>query len=118
MAQGFADIRKETSQKFENLEQRMMAEFQATRSDMVKYYSQLDKDSKADKAELRREYSQLLTNMDPMTRNYQQFVRDRDIIDAEHQDLKRDVDTLKKRDMEKAAAIEKIEKDLDKLKAA
>jgi hypothetical protein len=40
------------------------------------------------------------------------------IIDAEHQDLKRGIETLKKRDMEKAAAIDKIEKEIDKLKAA
>jgi hypothetical protein len=60
----------------------------------------------------------LLTGMDPMARNYEQFVHDRDIIDAEHRDLKRDVETLKKRDMEKAAAIDKIEKEIDKLKAA
>jgi hypothetical protein len=53
-----------------------------------------------------------------MGKNYEQFMRDRDIIDAEHRDLKKDVENLKKRDMEKAAAIDKIEKEIDKLKAA
>lgn len=118
MAQGFANIRQETTQSFANLEQKMTAEFHITRNDMVKYYSQIDNDAKADKAELRREYNQLLTGMDVMTSNYEQFGHDSAIIDAEHQDLKRDVESLKKRDMEKAAAIEKIEKEIDQLKAA
>jgi len=111
-------FRQETAENFVKFDQKMMAEFRVTRADIVKYYSQIESDAKADKAELHREYNKLLTGMDPMTRNYQQFTRDRDIIDAEHQDLKRNVETLKKRDMEKAAAIEKIEKEIDKLKAA
>jgi len=118
----FKAVRGEMAQGFDSLHQEFKAElqkeFEKHGAGIHQHISRVESELKAENAKLRREHSQLLTGMDVMVKNYEQFGRDSAIIDAEHQDLKRDVDTLKKRDMEKAAAIEKIEKDLDKLKAA
>ncbi|MDZ7361632.1 MAG: hypothetical protein ONB46_13045 [candidate division KSB1 bacterium] len=126
MAQGLDSLRQELTidmtKAFESFHQKFKAEmheeFEKHAEGIKQYFLKSVSEYKADSDELRRQHRQLLTGMDPMARNYQQFVHDRDIIDAEHQDLKRDVENLKKRDMEKAAAIEKIEKEIDKLKAA
>jgi predicted nucleic acid-binding Zn-ribbon protein len=114
----FKTVRNEMAQGFANMGQQMTAEIQSVRNDMVKYYSQLDGKIDENDARYQQRHNQLLTGMDVMARNYEQFVHARDIIDAEHRDLKKDVETLKKRDMEKAAAIDKIEKEIDKLKTA
>jgi CII-binding regulator of phage lambda lysogenization HflD len=139
----FKAVRGEMAQGFANSEERTAAEFKAVRDEMAQGFDSLRQEFKA---ELQKEFenygaktypiftrlenktnaleerfssfNQQFTGMDVMVKNYEQFKNDSAIIDAEHQDLKRDVENLKKRDMEKAAAIEKIEKDLDKLKAA
>jgi hypothetical protein len=125
MAQGFANSEERTAaefkavrgamaQGFDSLRQEFKAElqkeFEKHGAGIHQHISRVENELKAETAELRREHSQLLTGMDVMAKNYEQFTRDRDILDAEHQDLKRDVENLKKRDMEKAAAIERIEK--------
>lgn len=122
MAQGLNAVRSEMTQGFDLLRQEFKTELQ---KEFEKYgaktypmYTKLENRINALDEKFSPMITQLLTGMDPMARNYEQFTRDRDVIDAEHQDLKRNVETLKKRDMEKAAAIEKIEKEIDKLKAA
>ncbi len=118
MAQRFDTVRGEMTQGFENTGKTMTAEIQSVRNDLVKHYSQLDRKIDENDERYQQRHNQLLTGMDVMAKNYEQFGHDSAIIDAEHRDLKRDVETLKKRDVEKAAAIDKIEKEIDKLKAA
>lgn len=110
--------RGEMAQGFANMGQRMIAEIQSVRNDMVNYYSKLDRKIDENDERYQQRNLQLLTSMDVMAKNYEQFGHDSAIINAEHSDLKKNVETLKKRDMEKTAAIEKIEKEIDKLKAA
>jgi len=109
-------VRGEMTQGFDLLRQEfkveLQREFEQYGAKTYPFYTRLENKIDALDEKFSTALNQLLTGMDPMTRNYQQFVRDRDIIDAEHQDLKRAVETLKKRDMEKAAAIEKIEKQI------
>jgi hypothetical protein len=134
----FKAVRDEMAQGFAGMEQRNEAEFKAVRNEMAqgfdsqrqefrtepqrefeKYgamthplYTKLEEKVDALDRKFSTALTQLLTGMDVMAKNYEQFGRDRVIIDAEHQDLKEDIETLKKRDMEKAAAIEKIEKQI------
>jgi hypothetical protein len=118
MAQGLAAVRGEMAQGFANMGKTITAEIQSVRNDVVKYYSQRDRKIDENDERYQQRHNQLLTGMDVMAKNYEQFGHNSAIIDAEHRDLKKDVETLKKRDMEKTAAIDKIEKEIDKLKAA
>ena len=122
MAQGLGAVRSEMAQGSDLLRQEFKSELQKQFKEhgdkTYPLYTKLE--NKLDTLEIKfdTKHNQLLTGMDVMARNYDQFSKDSKIIDAEHQDLKRNVETLKKRDMEKAAAIEKIEKEIDKLKVA
>lgn len=122
MTQGLASVRGEIAQGSDLLRQEFKSELQKQFKEqgdkIYPLYTSLENKIDALDEKYGPMITQLHTGMDPMARNYQQFVRDRVVIDAEHQDLKRDVETLKKRDMEKAAAIEKIEKEIEQLKAA
>lgn len=118
MRQGLVTVRGEMTQSFVNMGKTMTAEIQSVHNDLVKHYSQLDRKIDENDERYQQRHNQLLTGLDVMAKNYEQFGHDSAIIDAEHRDLKKDVETLKKRDMEKAAAIDKIEKEIDKLKAA
>jgi uncharacterized protein involved in exopolysaccharide biosynthesis len=121
MAQGLDAVRGEMAQGFDSLRHEfkteLQKEFENYGAKTFPIYARLE--SKTNALEERfNTFNQQFTGMEVMGKNYEQFMRDRDIIDAEHQDLKKDVDTLKKRDMEKAAAIDKIEREIEKLKAA
>jgi predicted nuclease with TOPRIM domain len=122
MAQGFAAVRGEMAQGFDSLRHEFKAElqkeFEKHGAGIHQHISRVENELKAENAELRGEHRQLLTGMDNAAKNYEQFSDDRKIMDAEIHDLQRNVETLKKRDMEKAAAIDKIEKEIDKLKTA
>jgi hypothetical protein len=129
MAQGFQrtdtefkSVREEMAQGFDSLRQEFKAElqneFEKYGAKTFPFYTRLENKVEALDEKFSTALNILHIGMDEMAKNYEQFGRDSAIIDAEHQDLKRDVETLKKRDMEKAAAIEKIEKEIDKLKAA
>jgi len=126
MAQGLDSLRQEftndMTKAFESFHQKfkaeMQKEFEKQGNDIKQYFLQVASEYKADSEELRREHRQLLTGMDSETGEHEEFRNDRIIIDAEIHDLQRNVEELKKRDMEKAAAIEKIENEIDKLKAA
>lgn len=122
MTQGLASVRGEMAHGSDLLRQEFKSELQKQFKEqgdkIYPLYTSLENKIDALDEKYGPMITQLHTGMDPMARNYQQFVRDRVVIDAEHQDLKRDVETLKKRDMEKAAAIEKIEKEIEQLKAA
>ena len=114
----FKTVRAETAQGFDALWQKFKAEMKHVSDAAYEHYLRIETDAKSRAEYYQKSLNNLQTGMDPMTKKYEQFGRDSAIIDAEHQDLKSDVETLKKRDMEKAAAIEKIEKEVDKLKAA
>jgi DNA repair exonuclease SbcCD ATPase subunit len=126
MAQGFDSLRQEfrsdMAKAFESFHQKfsaeMQKEFEKQGNDLKRYFSQAVSEYKADSEELRREHRQLLTGLDSEAHEHEKFRNDRIVIDAEIHDLQRDVEELKKRDMEKAAAIEKIQKEIDKSKAA
>jgi hypothetical protein len=126
MTQGFDSLRQEfrsdMAKTFEAFHQKfsaeMQKEFEKQGNDIKQYFLQPVNEYKADNAELCREHGQLLIGLDSETREHEKFRNDRIIIDAEIYDLQRDVEELKKRDMEKAAAIEKIQKEIDKSKAA
>ena len=117
-AQGLDAVRSEMTQGFDSLRRELVAEMKHVSDGAYEHYLRIENERRADIAEFRDNQRRLLTSYDNAAKNYDQFANDSKIIDAEHQDLKRDVETLKKRDMEKAAAIEKIEKEIDKLKAA
>ncbi len=118
----FKTVRGEMAQGFDSLRQEFKAEFQKEfekhGAGIHQHISRVENELKAENVELRSEHRQLLTGMDTMTKNYDNYKNDRVISDAELRDVQRNVETLKKRDMEKAAAIDKIEKEIDKLKAA
>ena len=118
MAEGLNAVRSEMTQGFDSLRRELVAEMKHVSDGAYEHYLRIENERRADIAEFRDNQRRLLTSYDNAAKNYDQFANDSKIIDAEHQDLKRDVETLKKRDMEKAAAIEKIEKEIDKLKAA
>jgi hypothetical protein len=122
MAQGLNAVRGEMAQGFDSLRQEfktdLQKEFEKYGAKTYPIYERLENKGNAMEAKFDTRFNQLLTAMDTSAKNYERFDHDSAIIDAEHQDLKRDVEILKKRDMEKAAAIEKIEKEIDKLKAA
>jgi uncharacterized phage infection (PIP) family protein YhgE len=118
MGQGFSQIREETAQGFDSLRKHFETEMKHVSNGAYEHYLRIENERRADVAEFRENQRQLLTGMDAMVRNYENY-RDESIVrDATISDLQRDVETLKKRDMEKAAAIDKIEKEIDKLKAA
>jgi len=126
MAQGLDSLRQEfrndMTKAFESFHQKfsaeMQKEFEKQGNDIKQYFLQSVSEYKADSAELRREHRQLLISLDSETHEHEKFRNDRIIIDAEIHDLQRNVEELKKRDMEKAAAIEKIQQEIDKSKAA
>ncbi|MCG3121120.1 MAG: hypothetical protein ALAOOOJD_04074 [bacterium] len=118
MAQGLEAVRGEMTQGFDSLRQEFKTELQHVSDNAYEHYLRIENERRADLAEFRENQRKLLTGMDSRMKEHEQIRNDHLIIDAEHQDLKKNVETLKKRDMEKAAAIAKIEKDLDKLKAA
>lgn len=117
-AQGLNAVRGEMTQGFDLLRRELVAEVKQISDGAYEHYLRIENERRVEAAEYRDNQRRLLTSYDNAAKNYEQFTHDRIIIDAEHQDLKRNVETLKKRDMEKAAAIEKIEKEIDKLKAA
>lgn len=118
MAQGLEAVHGEMAQGFDSLRQEFKTELQHVSDNAYEHYLRIENERRADLAEFRENQRKLLTGMDSIMKEHEQIRNDHLIIDAEHQDLKNNVETLKKRDMEKAAAIAKIEKDLDKLKAA
>ncbi len=122
MTQGLEAVRSEMMQSFDLLRREfktdLQKEFEKYGAKTYPIYARLENKGNALEAKFDTRFNQLLTAMDASAKNYERFDHDSAIINAEHQDLKRDVETLKKRDMEKAAAIEKIEKEVDKLKAA
>jgi predicted RNase H-like nuclease (RuvC/YqgF family) len=104
MAQGFA-----------RMEQQISAENQAVRADLVKHYSQLDRKIDAQAEHYQQSHNQLLSSMDSAARSYEEYWRDKKLSDNMLRELREEVEKLKKHDMEKAAAIEKIE---NQIKAA
>lgn len=111
-------VRAEMAQGLDLLRRELLAAMKHVSDGAYEHYLRIENERRVDIAEFRENQRQLLTSHDNAAKNYNQFSNDSKIIDAEHQDLKRDVETLKKRDMEKAAAIEKIEKKIEQLKAA
>lgn len=111
MAQGFDSFRREFNAE-------MQKELEQHGASIYQHILHMENELKAEHAEFRSEHRELLTGMDEMAKNYENYLHDRAVGDAEIRDLQRNVETLKKRDMEKAAAIDKIEKEIDKLKAA
>jgi hypothetical protein len=111
MAQGFVSLRQEFKAELQK-------EFEKYGAGVHNQFVRLENKVDALDEKYTINHNQLLTGMDAMTKNYDNYKNDRVISDAELHDVQRDVETLKKRDMEKAAAIDKIEKEIDKLKAA
>ncbi len=111
MAQAFNSFRQE-------IKTEMQREFEKHGDDIKQHFERSLNELKVEIADVRDNQRHLTTGMENAAKNYEQFTHDRTIMDAEIHDVQRDVDTLKKRDMEKAAAIDKIEKEIDKLKAA
>lgn len=111
MAQGFDSLRQEFKTE-------MQQEFEKHGSQIHQHIDRVESNLKAEIADVRDNQRYLTTGMDGMSKNFEKYWMDSKLRDAEIGDLQRDVETLKKRDMEKAAAIQKIEKDIDKLKAA
>jgi hypothetical protein len=122
MAQGLDAVRGEMAKGVDLLRHEfktdLQKEFEKYGAKTYPLYARLENKVDAQEVKFDTRHNQLLTAMDTAAKNYQRFDHDSTIIIAEHRELKQDVDILKKRDMEKAAAIEKIEKEVDKLKAA
>jgi hypothetical protein len=113
-----AQGRQETAQHFDDLEQRMEVGLQSVRNDVVEHYSKLERKGEAQAEHYEKQHNQLLTAMDSASRKYDEYWRDSQFTTGALRELRHDVEELKKRDMEKAAAIEKIQKEIDKSKAA
>jgi hypothetical protein len=113
-----AQGRQETAQHFDDLEQRMDVGLQSVRNDVVEHYSKLERKGEAQAEHYEKQHNQLLTAMDSASRKYDEYWRDSQFTTGALRELRHDVEELKKRDMEKAAAIEKIQKEIDKSKAA
>jgi chromosome segregation ATPase len=122
MAQGLAAVRSEMAQGFDSLRQEIKAEmqkeFEKHGAGIHQHITQVENGLRAEIADIRANQRYLTTGMENAAKHYEQFTDDRAIMGAEIHDLQRNVEDLKKRDMEKAAAIDKIEKEIDKLKAA
>jgi len=108
----FKAVRGEMAQGFARMEQQISAENHAVRADLVKHYSQLDRKIDAQAEHYQQSHNQLLTSMGSAARSYEEYWRDKKLSDNMLRELREDVEELKKRDMEKAAAIEKIEKQI------
>jgi len=125
----FKAVRKEMTQGFDSLRQEfksdmakgfdlfrqeiktdMQKQFEKHGADIHQHISRVETELKAEIAEVRHNQRYLTTGMDAAAKNYENFTHDKAIMNAEIKDLQRHVEELKKRDMEKAAAIEKIEK--------
>lgn len=121
-AMEFKTVRSEMAHGFDSLRQEIKAEMQKELekhgAGIHQHITQVENGLRAEIADIRDNQRYLTTGMDNAAKNYEHFTNDRKIMDAEIHDLQRNVETLKKRDMEKAAAIDKIEKEIDKLKAA
>jgi chromosome segregation ATPase len=96
----------------------LQKEFEKHSAGIYQHFSRIENELKADIAELRDNQRKLLTSFDAAARNYEEYQRDRLLSDRILYKLRDDVEELKKRDMEKAAAIDKIEKEIEKSKAA
>jgi hypothetical protein len=113
-----AQGRQETAQHFDDLEQRMDVGLQSVRNDVIEHYSKLERKGETQAEHYEKQHNQLLTAMDSASRKYDEYWRDSQFTTGALRELRHDVEELKKRDMEKAAAIEKIQKEIDKSKAA
>jgi len=96
----------------------MQKEFEKHGAGIHQHFSRVENELKAENAELRDNQRKLLTAFDASARDYEEYRRDRVLSDGMLYKLRDDVEDLKKRDMEKAAAIDKVEKQMEKLKAA
>ncbi len=133
----FQAMRQETAQGFDSLRQEfktdmvqsfaafrlevkadMQKEFEKHGAGIYQYFSRVENELKTEIVELRDNQRQLLTSFDAAAHNYEEYRRDRLLSDRMLYKLRDDVEELKKRDMEKAAAIDKIEKEIEKSKAA
>jgi chromosome segregation ATPase len=112
MAQGLENARGEMAQGFDSLRQEFKAEMKHVSNAAYEHYLRIETERRADVAEYRSERRQLLTAMDTSAKNYENFKENRERFDGKIHELQSEVKELKKRDMEKAAAIERIEKQL------
>jgi len=108
----FKAVRNEMTQGFDSLRQEFKAEMKHVSNAAYEHYLRIETERRADAAEYRSERRQLLTAMDTAAKNYDAFKENRDSFNDGIRDLQHEVKELKKRDMEKAAAIEKIEKQI------
>ncbi|MDZ7290893.1 MAG: hypothetical protein ONB44_14685 [candidate division KSB1 bacterium] len=108
----FKAVREEMAQGFDSLRQEFESEMKHVSDAAYAHYLRIETEAQA-----RAEYHQqclnnLQTSMDASTRGYDEYWRDKNLSDNMLRELREDVEELKRRDMEKAAAIEKIERQI------
>jgi len=111
----FKAVRGEMTQGFDVLWQQFKAEMKHVSDAAYEHYLRIETDAKSRAEYYQQSLNNLQTAMDTAAKNYDDFKENRDRFDAGIRELQQEVKELKKRDMEKAAAIEKIE---EQLKAA
>jgi hypothetical protein len=118
MGQGFDAVRGEMGQGFDTLRQDFKVELKHVSDVAYEHYLRIESEAKARAEHYQQSLNNLQTGQDAAARDYDEYWRDRNLRKLAFDELQQDVEELKKRDMEKAAAIEKIQKEIDKSKAA
>jgi len=120
MAQSFDSLRQEfksdMTNGFDSLRQEfktdLQKELEKYGAGVYQWYTRLENKVAALDEKFTVNHNQLLTAMDTAAKNYDDFKENRESFNDGIRDLQHEVKELKKRDMEKAAAIEKIEQQL------
>jgi hypothetical protein len=125
MAQGqqetiveFKAVRGEMTQGFDALRQDFKVELRHVSDAAYEHYLRIEGEAKARAEYYQQSLNNLQIGQDAAARDYDEYWRDRNLRKLAFDELQKDVEELKKRDMEKAAAIEKIQQEIDKSKAA
>ncbi len=125
MAQGrqeaaaeFEAVRGEMAQGLDALRQDFKVELKHVSDAAHEHYLRIESEAKARAEYYQQSLNNLQTDQDAAARDYDEYWRDRNLRKLAFDELQQDLEELKKRDMEKAAAIEKIQKEIDKSKAA
>jgi chromosome segregation ATPase len=112
MTQGLHSLRQDFTTKFDSLHQELTTRMDGVSEAAYQHYLRIENEAKASSERYEQRHNQLLTAMDTAAKNYDDFKENKDSFNERLNELQHEVKELKKHDMEKAAAIEKIEKQL------
>jgi len=105
--------RQEFSTKLDSLRQELTTKMDGVSEAAYQHYLRIEKGAQAKAEYYQQSLNNLQTAMDTSAKNYDDFKENRERFNDKIHELQSEVKELKKRDMEKAAAIERIEKQLN-----